>query len=254
MKQWKVIRLDEKGAVAFVTLDRPDTGNRITVQMVRELEEVCQYLEDESPASVVVFRGAGGIFTKGIDLGEFSAMKPPDIHGFQKWERSITAIERLKKVTVAAIEGECVGAGVQIALACDFRLATDDARLVLDEVKQGFLPGMATFRLAKYTGMGTARYLVLSCQPLGADEALRVGLVSRVCAKDRLDQEIQKAVMEFLPVNGPTVALARRLLNESFCLDQEDFLGGFLAAQNKCITTDPFVRVLQGAWQSGADA
>ena len=218
--------------------------------MVRELEEVCQYLEDESPSSVVVFRGAGGVFTKGIDLQEFSSRKPPDIHGFQKWERCMVAVERLKKVTMAVIEGDCVGAGLQLALVCDFRLATETARLVLDEVKQGFLPGMATFRLAKYVGMGVARHLMLSCQPVGAEEGLRVGLLSRVCAQESLEEAIQGVVMEYLPVHGQTVALARRLMNESFSQDHENFLGGFLAAQNRCITTDPFIRVLQEAWQA----
>lgn len=254
MKQWKALRVEEKGAVACVTLCRPEAGNAVNVQMVRELEDVCQYLEDDSPSSVVVFRGAGGTFTQGVDLSEFSAMKPPDIHGFAKWERAIVAVERLKKVTIAVIEGECRGAGVQLALACDFRLASEHASLVLDEVKRGFLPGMATFRLAKYVGMGQARYLMLSCQPLGAAEAARVGLVTRVCPGDRLEAEMQRAVMEFLPVNGTTVALARRLLNESFSQDHEDFLGGFLAAQNRAITTDPFIRILQEAWRKGSDA
>ncbi len=237
------IQIEEKGAVCHARLVQP----RINVQMLKELEDLCIYLEDESPSSIVVFRGHGGIFTKGIDLSDFSKQKPPDIHGFNKWERAVVGIERLKKVTFAAIEGECASGGVQIALACDFRIATADAVLALDEVKRGFLPGLATWRLPKYVGLGVAKHLVLTGRPLPAAEAERIGLVNRVCAAERLDAAIDAAVMEFLPVHGHVVALARRLLNESYAGDHENFLGSFLAAQHKAITTDPFIRVLQNA-------
>lgn len=249
MKDLQVVKVEERGALCCITLNRPEAGNCISVQMLRDLEEVCNYLDDESPSSVVVFRGAGGTFTKGIDLADFSSRRAPDIHGFNKWERVVVAIERLRKVTVAAVEGECIGGGVQVALACDFRLATEEAVFLLDEVKRGFLPGLATYRLAKYLGLGRAKQMILSCQPVAAMEALRIGLADRVCPAAKLDEELDRLVMEFLPVNGSTVALARRLLNESFAKNHEDFLGGFLAAQHKCITSEPFIRILQEAYR-----
>jgi len=247
MSRWTTLTLEEAGAICTVTLSRPEHGNRINVQMVRELEEMCDYLDEESPSSVVVFRGAGGQFTEGIEMSDFSVSRPPDIHGFNKWERSIAAIERLKKVTVAVIEGRCHGAGVQIALACDFRIASREAVLVTDEVKQGFLPGMATFRIAKYVGMAAARHIVLAGRPLGADEARELRLINRVCEGENLKIEIERAAMEFMPVNGKVVALARRLLNESYSNTHEDFLGNFLAAQQVAITSEPFIRILQAA-------
>ncbi|HXE73288.1 MAG TPA: enoyl-CoA hydratase/isomerase family protein [Candidatus Nitrosotenuis sp.] len=246
-KEWATVQIEERGALCYVTLHRPEADNRINVQMVRDLEEVCHHLDDDSPSSVVVLRGAGGNFTRGMDFSEFSLTRPPDIHGFNKWERSVVALERLKKVTIAQIEGACIGGGVQLALACDYRLAVQGAELCLDEVKHGFLPGMATYRLAKYVGLGKAKYLMLTCKTLTAEEALEWGLVDRVCAPERLEEELGKLIVEFLPVNGTVVALARRLLNESYGADYEHFLGSFLAAQARAIVSEPFVRHFQAA-------
>lgn len=240
------LRIEERGVVCAVTLSAPG-GNRINAQMVRDLEDLCAYLEDDSPAGVVVFRGEGGVLTRGIDLGDFSPLKPPDIHGFQKWERALAGIERLKKATIAVVEGDCAGGGVQLALACDLRIAGQDSTLALDEVKRGFLPGLATYRLAKYVGLGVARDLLMTGRAIGAQEARARGLVDRVAAD--VDAEIDRTVMQLVPVNGHVVALARRLLNESYPKDHEDFLGGFLAAQHKAISTEPFIRVLQEGLQ-----
>lgn len=240
-RAWTTLKVVEAGAVCHVTLTR----DRINVPMVRELEELCGWLEDEATAAVVVFRGEGGNFSRGIDLGDFSLQRPPDIHGFHKWERALAAVERLKKVTVAVLDGDCIGGGVQLALACDFRLARHDAVLLLDEVKRGFLPGLATYRIAKYVGLGTAKHLVLSGRAVTAAEAIGMRLVDRVCAAEQVEAEIDRAVMEFLPVNGTAVALARRLLNESYGHGHEDFLGSFLAAQQVAITSEPFLRILR---------
>lgn len=214
---------------------------------VRELEEAVYRLEDESPASLVVVRGAEGCFTEGIDLAEFALDRPPDIHGFHRWEKALEALEKLKKATVAVLEGPCRGGGVQLAMACDLRLATDTAELALDEVKRGFLPGMGCYRLPRFVGLGRARDLLMTGRTLTAREALEIGLVDRTCAAADLEPTLQRTLKELLPVNGTTVALARRLLNEAYPLGYEDFLGGFLAAQARAVTSEPFLRHYQQA-------
>jgi enoyl-CoA hydratase/carnithine racemase len=235
------LAVEDRGVVCEVTLTR----DRINVAMVRELDELCAWLDDECASSVVVFRGTTSRFTRGIDLGDFSLQRPPDIHGFGKWERALSAIERLKKVTVAAIEGECRGGGVQLALACDARIASSSAVFAVDEVKNGFLPGMATWRLAKYLGMGRARWLILTGQEMTADQALAAGLLGAVCNPGEVEGVIERTVMAFLPVNGTVVALARRLLLEGYAKSHEDFLGDFLAAQHRAISGESFMRRVQ---------
>lgn len=235
------VRVEEQGAVCHLVL----VGSRIDVPLVRELEEAVYRIEDESPASLVVLRGAEGRFSEGIDLGEFTLDRPPDIHGFHRWEKALDALEKLKKATVAVLEGPVRGGGVHLALACDVRIAAESARLCLDEVKLGFLPGMATWRLPKFVGLGRARELVMTARTLDAAEAQRLGLVDRVCADADVETTLKRTLADLLPVNGTTVALARRLLNEAYSAGYEDAVGNFLAAQARAITTEPFIRNLQ---------
>lgn len=242
---WTRLRLEEKGPVCHLYLARPEADNRIDVAMVRELEEACYYLEDDSAASLVVVRGSAGCFTEGIDLSEFWLDRPPDTHGLHRWEKALQALEHLKKATVALLEGACRGGGVQLAMACDVRLACQSARLTADEVKMGFLPGMGTWRLPKFVGLGRARELLATGRTLKAAEALQIGLVDRVCPDAEVEDALNQTLADLLPVNGTPLALARRLLNEASSTAYENAVGNFLAAQARCITTEPFLRHYQ---------
>ncbi len=243
MQELKTLRYTEEGQVARVELLR-DT---INMRMVRELTAVCDHLEDESEATIVVFTGAGDDFCRGIDFRDFRPDQPVDIHGFNKWEKACVRIERLPKVTVAAMQGEVRGGGLQLALVCDVRIASPDAVFQLPEVKSGFLPGMATFRLAKYVGLGRAKRLIMQCPEFDAHKAVALGLIDEV-AYD-LDEGVQAAIDNFLPVHPVVVQLARRLLNESYATDFENAIGNFLAAQHRAVTQTAFLETLKRARQ-----
>lgn len=232
---YETLGYEERGDIATVTLKRP----RIDVRQIRELERVCDQLEDVSTAKAVVFRG----HSAGIDFADFDPREPLDIHGFNKWEKLVSRIERLNKVTVAAVDGPCVGGGVQIVLACDQRVCTPAASFRLPEVKMGFLPGMATWRLAKYVGLGTAKRLVLTGETVSAEEAARLGLVDLVDAD--LDAALARTFEALAPMHVVAVTLARRLLNESFAAQPEDAIGNFLAAQHRAISQTAFLETLK---------
>lgn len=242
MSPYKTLLYDETGDVATVTLNRPG-GNRINVRMIKELSALCDYLEDKSTARVVVFRGAGDAFSEGIDWTEFDAQKPMDIHGFNQWEKCCTRLERLPKATIALVDGPAIGGGFQIALVCDQRVATPRARFQLPEVHLGFLPGMATFRLAKTVGLGHARRLALTCATVLPEEATRLGIVDRVV--DDLDAGLAEALAAFGPTHTVAIALTRRLLNESFADEYEDAIGHFLAAQHRAISQPAFSETIR---------
>jgi len=245
MRELTTLTYEEHDLLATVTLDRPGQGNRINVPMVQDLAAVCDHLEDASEARVVVFRGAGGVFSEGIDFGDFDPGKPIDIHGFNKWEKIAVRLERLPKVTVAVVDGPAVGGGFQLALVMDQRIASPRATFRLPEVHLGFLPGMATFRLARYVGLGHAKRLLLCAPALGPDEALRLGIVDRVSSD--LDAALAETIAAFGPIHAVTVQLARRLLNESFNTEFEDALGHFLAAQHRAVTQTAFLDTLKRA-------
>lgn len=238
------VRYEEQGDVATVTLLR----DRIDMQLVRELTAVCDRLEDQSDTRVVVFRGADGVFCRGIDYADFKPDQPVDIHGFNKWEKMCVRVERLRKVTVSVLQGPVVGGGVQLALVTDARVMAPDATLQLDEVHHGFLPGMATWRLAKYVGLGHAKRLVMRCPVVPADEALRLGLVDRVTDSadaTALAAATDQIIAEFGPTHVVAVTLARRLLNESYEFSYEDAIGHFLAAQHRSISQTAFLETLK---------
>jgi len=228
----------EDGAVAHITLLRPF----IDMAMVGELTSVCDHLEDESTCKVVVFRGADGRFSEGIDFKDFRPDQPMDIHGFNKWEKLCVRVERLPKVTVAAVSGRVLGGGLQLTLVCDARIGTADATLQLNEVHQGFLPGMATFRLAKYIGLGRAKRLIMRCPELTAAEAVDLGILDATV--DDLDTGITATIDSFRPIQTVAVEMSRRLLNESFAIDFENAIGNFLAAQQRCVTQTAFLETL----------
>lgn len=239
---YETLRYEEHGDIATVTLARAG-GNRISMRMVKELTAVCDALEDKSLAKVVVFRGDGGSFSEGIDFEDFDPNVPMDIHGFNRWEKCCTRLERLPKSTIALVDGPAVGGGLQIALVCDQRVATSRSTFQLPEVHMGFLPGMATFRFAKYVGLGHAKRILLTCPTLGADEAARLGLVDRV--SDDLDAALAECIAALGPNHSVAVELTRRLLNESFHNSYENAIGHFLAAQHRAISQTAFLDTLK---------
>jgi enoyl-CoA hydratase len=232
----KLSTLDYKtnGTVATIRF----LQDRSTMKMIKELTVVCNHLEDENPCSTVIFQGSNGHFNRGINFQEFRPDTPMDIHGFNKWEKMCVRIERLNKITIAVLEGDVIGGGFQIALCTDLRIAHPKAHFSLPEVKLGFLPGMAVFRLAKYIGLGHAKRIVLQSAELSAHLAFELGIVD-VISED-LEQATQQAVEKFQPINPITIQLARRLLNESFHDSFEDAIGHFLAAQQRAISQDTF--------------
>ena len=242
MESTETLRYEERGDVATVTLCRPG-GNRINTRMLRELSAVCDHLEDAAQATMVVFRGAGGVFSRGVDFADFHPDRPVDIHGFNKWEKLCTRLERLPVATVALVDGPAVGGGLQLALVCDLRVATPSSSFQLPEVHLGFLPGMATFRLAKYMGLGRARRMALTAQTLSGEEALALGLI------DRVEPDIEAGLAWATEALGPrhcvAIELTRRLLNEGYATHYEDAIGHFLAAQHRAVSQGAFLETLK---------
>jgi len=244
MNSYETLQVKKEGDIVTAFLNRPDSGNSINMQMVLDLSNLMDIVEDSRDVSALVIRGGDDVFCSGIDLNDFSQSKPPDIYGLQKWEKMCRRLEMLKKFTIAAIQGECIGGGSQLLLLCDLRVGEKNAELCYNEVKLGFLPGMATFRLAKYIGLGRAKNLILTGRTIASDEALSLGLFDQVFEQDRFDDQLQETIQQLQPFHQVAIGMARRLLNESFAGNYEDFIGNFLAAQHRSINTDAFKKLI----------
>lgn len=236
MRQFHTLVVDEQGEIATITLNSLGGNGEIDLTMLEDFEKLMVWLEDESSCSLIVFRGMSGIFCRGFSPSVFGPGSTIDIHVHNRWEKVLIALERMPKVTVAAIDGVCVGAGVHLALACDHRIATTSTVMQLPEVKHGYLPGMALFRLAKYVGIGVAKRLVLTGMPWHTADALAWGLVDWTCESELLASTVEQLAEQLLPAKLDAVQLARRLLNESFAESIEEALGCLLAAQHRCIS------------------
>jgi len=181
----RTIRLAIEGPLARITLDRPEVLNAGNAEWVRDLGEVVARLERATDVRVVVLGGAGRAFCTGVDLDAL-ASGAFGLDDFVAWEDAMVAIERMDRLFVAGINGHCLGGGLQLALVCDYRLASDAARLGLPAVKECLIPSMALYRLPRLIGAARARELILLGEPIDAPTAERYGLVNRVVPTSEL--------------------------------------------------------------------
>ncbi|MGD9571647.1 MAG: enoyl-CoA hydratase/isomerase family protein [Thermoleophilia bacterium] len=207
---------ERRGAVAVVTLDRPEALNALSPAMLSELEDVLRRVDDDAGARAIVLTGAGGkAFCAGADIGHMRRASALEAREFALRGHAITGlIEDLGTPVVAAVNGFALGGGCEIALACDVRLAGERARFGQPEVTLGVVPGWGgTQRLARATSAAFAKDLILTGRLIGADEALRAGLVSQV----HPDAELLDAAIEVATAiasrPGSAVAAAKRLCN-----------------------------------------
>lgn len=253
MEHYETLRVTQEGDVLTAYLHRPESRHAISMQMVNELSDLMDQVETANDISVFVLRGGPDCFCSGIDLRDFAVDKRRDVYGFQKWEQMARQLENLNKFTVAAVQGECIGGGSQLVLLCDARIAERRASFCFNEVKLGFLPGMATFRLAKYIGLGRAKNLVLTGRKLTANDALQWGLLDAVCDLPDFEGMLRETVDRLLPFHPVALQMARRLLLESYSASYEDFLGHFLAAQHRAINSEAFGRLVARVVGEDAD-
>jgi enoyl-CoA hydratase/carnithine racemase len=198
------VSLELRGPIARLTLTRPDRQNAIDAATVRDLRSVCELITDD--VRVVLMTAEGDAFSRGWDwdalLGETTdpaaALRshgiPPDAFG---------CLADLPQPVVCAINGDAIGAGLELALACDVRIAADSATLSVPEVSLGLLPlAGGTQRLPRLIGRGKALEMILTGEPIDTQEALRVGLVSAVVPRERLLAEAE-AIASRIAERGP---------------------------------------------------
>jgi len=209
-------RLERDGerGTATITLDVPGKLNRVSMAARDELARAFDELGRDESVSCVVLRGAGDAFTAGGEVGGFLERDPVDLSALH---RNVGAPERCPKPVIAALRGYAFGVGLELALACDFRLAADDVELALPEVKLGMIPGSGgTQRLARLIGLGRAKDVIMRGRRIGADEALALGLVTEVVAPDELDGAVARLVDELSVLSPLALATAKRILNHAY--------------------------------------
>jgi enoyl-CoA hydratase len=212
---YELLLVEQRGAIAVLSLNRPKALNALNRQLIRELDAAVKELVDAGGTRALVLTGSGEkAFCAGADIGEMSGLKPLEAAGFSEAGHLLgQRIEMAPFPTIAAVNGLALGGGCELALACDFIYAAQEAKLGQPEVNLGLIPGFGgCTRLVRRVGVAWARELVLTGDLIPAPEALRVGLVNRVFPRaDLLENAVQTA--QRIAERGPVaVSLARRLL------------------------------------------
>ena len=179
--------------MARITLNRPQVLNAGDPAWVAELAEVVARVGSLRELRVAVITGAGRAFSTGVDLGSLAAGEMTLPH-FVAWEDAMTAIERMPIPFLAAINGHCLGGGLQLALVCDYRLAAADAIIGLPAVKECLIPSMALYRLPRLIGAARAREMILTGEPISADRAADYGLVNQVVPASEFPRALDECV------------------------------------------------------------
>jgi enoyl-CoA hydratase len=191
-QRWSTVRTDDWGWLGLLTLNRPERMNALTPTLIREFGEASRSLV-ETGAKVVVITGSDRAFCVGADLSEVAAISGTD--AFYSWtvaiQEQFSSLESLGAITIAAIDGFCMGGGLELAMRCDYRLATEAARLALPEIKHGLLPtGGGLTTLVELIGLSQAKDLVLSGRTLPAAEARALGLVHELVGSPAAESAI----------------------------------------------------------------
>ncbi len=209
-------RVEREGAVATITLDVPDKLNRISIAARDQLAAVFEELGADPTVGVVVLRGSGPAFTAGGDVAGFLEASPIVL---SRLHENVAAPERCPKPVIARLHGYVFGVGLELALACDFRLAAESTELALPEVKLGMIPGSGgTQRLVRLIGLGRAKDVIMRGRRIGADEALALGLVTEVVSEAELDGAVTRLVEELAALSPLALATAKRVLNSAYDL------------------------------------
>jgi enoyl-CoA hydratase/carnithine racemase len=168
---------------AIVRLNRPAEFNRLTATMLGELEKAFSSLGDDEGLAAVIVTGTGGLFSAGADLKDVVTLTPQTALEFSRRGQSLMAmLDHPRKISIAAIDGHCLGGGLDLALGCDLRYATARASFQHPGAQRGIITGWGgTVRLPRTVGLDAARRIFVSGEKIDAAEALRIGLVNEVC-------------------------------------------------------------------------
>ncbi|MCW5516385.1 enoyl-CoA hydratase/isomerase family protein [Muriicola sp. Z0-33] len=218
--RYKNILIDKKDSLAVVTINRPDKLNALNKATISELHKAFKALEDESAIKAIVLTGSGEkAFVAGADISEFAnfSVKEGAKLAAKGQEILFDFVENLSTPVIAAVNGFALGGGLELAMACHFRVASDNARMGLPEVSLGVIPGYGgTQRLPQLVGKGRAMELIMTAGMIDAQKALNYGLVNYVVAGEELLPLSEKLAAKISNNSSVAISYAIKAVNAGF--------------------------------------
>jgi len=228
--QLETMYSERDGRVATIVLNRPSVLNCANEQWARDLNTLVDDLAAQDGLRLVVLRGAGRAFCSGIDIKALAAGEIT-IAFFRNWETALRKLEAMEPIVLAAVQSHCIGGGLQIALACDLRVARDDARFGVTAVKEGIIPGIGMWRIARHAGLGRAKRLSLAADIVDAATAQEWGLVDYVVDDAGFEPKIAEITDRVLSMAATSSRLTKKLTNMAFDTSFADFVDTYFEYQ-----------------------
>ena len=239
-----LVLVEDRDAVRHVVINRPDKRNALSTAVIEELGEALRGAAADESVRIVVLRGAGAIFSSGMDTADLAALalNPAPLREYRERILAIwNLLESMAKPTIAQIHGACLGGAAELALACDLRVMAAESVIGLVETRIGLIPDVGgCSRLPALVGLGRAKELIMASKVIDGAEAERIGLANRVAPAERLDAATEQLVAELLVCAPIAVGLAKQVLN---AVAHPGLAGTFeqeVAAQELCATSADF--------------
>ncbi len=227
MTAFDTLLYEKQDGVAYVTLNRPEALNAYNIQMRDDLYQILSAIKDDDEVLVAIFKGAGKkAFCAGADLSEFLSAPSPAVARQVRFERDVWRLFlNIPQPLIAALHGYVLGSGIEIALCCDIRIASEDSRFGMPEVDLGIIPAAGgTQTLPRTVGRGKALEMLLANRWISAEEAYRIGLVNRVVHIDELLKAAEEIAKKIASCNPTAVRYAKQAVVRGLDLSLADGL------------------------------
>lgn len=227
--------------IGYLTINRPKSLNALNRKTLMEIGAVVDILEKDETVQVLIVRGAGGrAFVAGADISLMLDMDEREGEEISSLAQSVfSRLKNLPQIVIGAINGYALGGGNELAMACDIRIASSRAKFGQPEVKLGLIPGFGgTQRLQRLVGQGYSKELIFTGDMISAEEAYRIGLVSKVVAPEALNRVVNDLANRIMSNGIKAVKMAKKAINEGGCIDLEKGLAVENREWTSCFTND----------------
>jgi len=212
----KILKVEVHDLIAWVTISRPEAMNALNTRFFNEMDQVVADINARDDVRVMVITGEGKAFVAGADIAEMVDKTPAEGSSFSRLgQNTFSSLGKMKIPVIAAINGFALGGGLELAMGCDFRIASSKAKFGQPEVNLGLIPGYAaTQRLPRLTGMGDALYLLMTADMIGAEDALRIGLVQKVVEPEELHDTVMGVAKNIVSKGPKAVSLVKQVVRQ----------------------------------------
>jgi len=243
----QILKVEVSKQVALVTISRPEAMNALNTRFFNEMDHVVSEISKRDDVRVMVVTGAGKAFVAGADIAEMVDKTPEEGAAFSRLgQNTFRSLGEIEIPVIGAINGFALGGGLELAMGCDFRIASSKAKFGQPEVNLGLIPGYAgTQRLPRLTSPGDALYLLMTADMIGAEDALRMGLVQKVVEPDELMDTVMGVAANIISKGPKAIKLIKKVVRQGM-------LQGFNEGSE--LEADMFGTLFKGEGETGMKA